>query len=110
MVRNCLRRLLPAPLLKAELPSTAEATVTEQAGRRMVHVLNYPATRRAPDLDIVEEAAPLSNVQIALRMEERPSRVYLAPQRQSLKFEFSEGYTEAVIPSVHGHQIVVFEG
>ena len=37
-------------------------------------------------------------------------RVYLAPQRQSLKFEFNEGYAEAVIPSVQGHQMVVFEG
>ncbi len=110
LVRNCLRRLLPEPLLKADLPSTAEATVTEQPGRRMVHVLNYPATRRAPDLDIVEEAAPLLSVKIALRMEKKPARVYLAPQRQSLKFEFSEGYAEAVIPSVQGHQMVVFEG
>jgi hypothetical protein len=75
-----------------------------------VHVLNYPATRRAPDLDIVEEAAPLSNVKIALRMEKKPLRVYLAPQRQSLNFEFNNGYAEAVIPSVQGHQMVAFEG
>ncbi len=110
LVRNCLRRLLPDPLIKTDLPSTAEATVTEQNGRRIVHVLHYPATRRAPDLDIVEEAIRLSNVRIALRTEKKPTRVYLAPQRQSLKFEFSSGYAEAAIPSVQGHQMVVFEG
>jgi hypothetical protein len=110
LMRNCLRRLLPDPLIKADLPSTAEATLTEQTGRRMVHVLNYPAMRRAPDLDIVEESAPLSNVKIALRMEKKPLRVYLAPQRQSLNFEFNNGYAEAVIPSVQGHQMVAFEG
>jgi hypothetical protein len=110
LVRNCLRRLLPAPLLKTDLPSTAEATITEQNGRRIVHVLHYPAARRAPDLDIVEEAIPLSNVKIALRTEKKPLRVYLAPQRQSLKFEFNDGYAQAVIPSVQGHQMVVFEG
>jgi hypothetical protein len=109
LVRNCLRRLLPDPLIKAELPSTAEASVTEQAGKRIVHLLYYPATRRAPDLDIVEEAIPLTNVKIALRTTNKPARVYLAPQRESLRFEFSEGYSQTVIPLINGHQMVVFE-
>ena len=101
--------MLPDPLLKAEVPSTAEATVTEQSGRRIVHVLHYPASRRAPDLDIVEEAIPLANVKIALRADKAPVRVYLAPQRQSLKFEFTNGYADVVVPLVDGHQMVVFE-
>ena len=62
LVRNCIQRLLPNPLVKTDLPSTAELTVTEQNGRRILHVLHYPAARRAPDLDIVEEVIPLSNV------------------------------------------------
>lgn len=109
LLRNCLRRILPHPLIKSSLPSTAEATVTGQGDRRIVHVLHYPASRRAPNLDIVEEAIPLANVKIALRTEKRPSRVYLAPQRQSLQFDFKDGYAETVIPVVDGHQMTVFE-
>ncbi len=109
LVRNCLRRLLPHPLVKAELPSTAETTVTGQDGKRIVHLLHYPASRRAPDLDIVEEAIPLANVNLALRTARKPSRVYLAPQRRSLKFNFKDGYAQTVVPLVQGHQMVVFE-
>jgi hypothetical protein len=109
LVRNCLRRLLPQPLIKAEIPSTAEATVTGQNGKRIVHLLNYPAIRRARDLDIVEEAAPLANLKIALRTAKAPSRVYLAPQRKSLKFEVNDGYTQVIVSSLQGHQMVVFE-
>jgi len=109
LVRNCLRRLLPHPLVKAELPSTAETTVTGQDGKRIVHLLHYPASRRAPDLDIVEEAIPLANVNLALRTAKEPSRVYLAPQRRSLKFNFKDGYAQTVVPLVQGHQMVVFE-
>jgi hypothetical protein len=109
LVRNCLRRLLPQPLIKAEIPSTAEATVTDQNGKRIVHLLNYPAVRRAKDLDIIEEAALLVNAKIALRTAKAPSRVYLAPQRQSLKFEVNDGYTQVIVPLVQGHQMVVFE-
>ena len=83
--------------------------MTEQNGKRIVHLLHYPATRRAPDLDIVEEAIPLANVKIELRTAKEPSRVYLAPQRQSLKFDFQDGYARTVVPSAQGHQMVVFE-
>jgi hypothetical protein len=109
LVRNCIARLLPTPLVRTNAPSTAELTVTEQQGRRIVHVLHYPAERRCPDLDIVEDVIPLSNLRIALRMESRPTRVYLAPQRQSLKFDYADGYAQVVVPSVEGHQMVVFE-
>ncbi|MGB6744494.1 MAG: alpha-amylase family protein [Terracidiphilus sp.] len=109
LVRNCLRRLLSDPLIKADVPSTAEVSLTEQEDKRIVHLLHYPASRRAPDLDIVEEAIPLANVKIALRMDHEPSRVYLAPQRQSLKVVFDGKYAQTVVPSVEGHQMVVFE-
>jgi hypothetical protein len=109
LLRNCLRRLVPDPLLKVDLPSTAEATVTAQEGRRIVHLLHYPATRRTPDLDIVEEAIPLANVHVALLTEKEPSRVYLAPQRRRLPTQFKDSYTHVVVPSVQGHQMVVFE-
>ena len=109
LVRNCLRRMLPDPLLKTDAPSTAEISITEQKGRRIVHVLHYPAERRCPDLDIVEDVIPLANVKLGLRMDQAPKKVYLAPQRQSLTCDYSGGYAQVVVPSVQGHQMVVFE-
>jgi hypothetical protein len=98
LVRNCIRRLLPDPLIKTDAPSTAEISVTEQNGHRIVHLLRYAAERRCPDLDIVEEMTPLSNVKLGLRIDNAPQQVYLAPQRQSLKFEYAGGYAEVVFP------------
>jgi hypothetical protein len=109
LVRNCLERLLPAPLVRAEAPSMATITVTEQRGRRIVHVLHYAAERRTPDIDIVEDVIPLMELKLALRSERRPSQVYLAPQRRALKFDYSAGYARVVVPRVEGHQMVVFE-
>jgi hypothetical protein len=102
-------RRVPTPLIRAEAPSTAQITVTEQRGRRVVHVLHFPAERRTPDIDIVEDVIPLVNLKLALRAEQRPERVYLAPQRQGLKFNYSVGYAEVIVPEVRGHQMVVFE-
>ncbi|MGH9453264.1 MAG: alpha-amylase family protein [Terriglobia bacterium] len=109
IVANCIKRLLPQPMVKAEAPSTAEISVTTQQGRQIVHILHYPAERRAPDLDVVEDVIPLVNVNLSLRVSERPAKVYLAPQKEELKIKYNSGYAEVVVPLVHGHQMVVFE-
>lgn len=109
LVANCIQRMLPKPLIKAEAPSTAQITVTAQEGRKIVHVLHYAAERRTRDIDIVEDTIPLQNLKLALRTEERPRQVYLAPQRQSLRFGYAEGYTQVSVLEVRGHQMIVFE-
>jgi hypothetical protein len=109
LVGSALRRLLTAPLVKAEGPSTMQATVTEQSGRKIVHLLHYVPERRTPTLDIVEDVIPLRDVKLGLRMNERPVKVYLAPERQDLRFKYVDGYVETVVPTLTGHQMIVFD-
>lgn len=109
MVANCLRMLLPDPLVRVEAPSTAEVSLTRQQDRRIVHILHYPAERRAPGLDIVEDVIPLANVQLGLRLDAPPRQVYLAPQRVKLEFEYRDGYVRCAVPEVRGHQMIAFE-
>jgi len=86
LVASAIERLLPNPLVRAEGPSTLQATVTQQGARRIVHLLHYIPERRAPNLDVVEDVIPLFDVKVALRLPQKPARVYLAPQRQKLAF------------------------
>ena len=91
MVAALIQRLLPEPVLRARnLPSTAQATVMEQrvegGGKRLVvHVLYYPLTRRAPNLDIIEEAGLLKDVQLQLRVPAQPRRARLVPDGAGLR-------------------------
>ncbi len=109
LVSNSIQRLMPAPLVKAELPTTAQVTMTRQQGRHILHVLHYIPERRSPDLDVVEDVIPLNNVKLAARLAHRPSRAYLAPQKVNLPFEYADGYARVTVPVVTGHQMVVFE-
>jgi hypothetical protein len=104
-----LCRLLANPMVRAEGPSTMQATVTEQPNRRIVHLLNYIAERRGPSLDIVEDVIPLNNVKLALLADRRPQKVYLAPQQEYLHFNYTSGYVRTVVPVLTGHQMIVFE-
>jgi hypothetical protein len=109
LVRNCIDRLIPDPVLRVEAPSTAEVTLTEQHGRRIVHLLHYPAERRGIDLDVVEDVIPLFNISISLKVSSRPRQVYMAPELQQLQVEYANGYATVTVPKVSGHAMVVFE-
>jgi Hypothetical glycosyl hydrolase 6/Beta-galactosidase trimerisation domain len=109
VVNHCIQRLLPKPLIRSNAPSTAQITVTEQQSRRVVHMLNYVPERRAPHLDIVEEASPLADVEISLRAPSSPRLVQLVPQLETLRSTFEGGYVHVTIPKVNGHQMVAFE-
>jgi hypothetical protein len=109
LVANAIDRLLPRPMVRAEIPSTAQVTVTAQPGRLVVHVLHYIPQRRAPNVDIVEDVIPLHNVKLALRTARRPRQAYLAPQRLALRCDRKEGYAQVIVPVVTGHQMIVFE-
>lgn len=109
LVGLALKHLLPAPLVKAEGPTTLQATVTRQPKRTIVHLLHYAPERRAPGLDIVEDTVPLAQVKVALRVGRAPNVTYLAPQKEELSAQYSNGYAETVVPIMRGHQMVVFE-
>ena len=108
---NVLDRLLPAPVLKTtNLPSFSRAFITEQPGRRIVHILSYVPEMRGESTQMIEESAIVLDVRIALRLDEKmPKHVYLAPTRQMLVFNVRNGYIEVVIPVVKGYAMAVFE-
>jgi hypothetical protein len=106
VVRELIRRLLPEPLIQtANVPSTAQVTILQQANRRVVHVLHYPLTRRAPDIDIIEEPGVLADIQLSVRAP-RPSAVKLVPRNEAIPFTYETGYAKFRIARVLGHQAI----
>lgn len=108
LVAAALRRLLPDPLVTADLPSFARVTLTAQDERLMVHVLTYLPELRGREMEIVEEPIVLHNVHLSVR---RPTaqRVYLAPNQQDVPFGQNADRIEFEVPEVAGYQMIVIE-
>jgi len=109
VVENCLDLLLPDRLVETDAPSTAEVTVTRQKNRCVVHIVNYHAQRRANHVEVIEEVIPLRDVSVSLRLEEEPSRAYLAPENIPLDVSHADGVARVLVPRVNEHAMVVFE-
>lgn len=107
---NVLNEFHRTPILKTRnLPAFARIFVTEQPGRRMVHLLSYLPEMRGRTA-IIEEGIRLTDTEIMLRDEAKSvERVYSAPQRVNLPFEHSTGYVKVSVPHIEGYALIVFE-
>lgn len=107
---NVLGHILPDPLFRQEnLPSFSRVFVTEQPGRRMVHLLSYVPEMRGKT-QMIEEPIELHDVKISLRQDGMtPKHVYLAPDKTPLPFKQVEGYIQVTVPVSKGYSLIVFE-
>jgi hypothetical protein len=94
---NVIDKLLPDPLIKYEnLPSFSRVFITEQPGRKMIHLLSYVPEMRGSKTQMIEEPIELHDVKISLRRDGMaPKKVYLAPENKSLPFKLTDGYINA---------------
>ena len=111
MVLYAISRLLPKEERRVvvSLPDRGVVTATNQNGRDIVHLLFAHTTVRGRGIEVIEDAVPLMNVSVALKRDEKPQKVYLAPQMEEVPFEYEDGFVKAVVPSVLLHQMVVAE-
>ena len=99
--------LLPRPLVRApEAPSVLETTVLRKGAATIVHLLSFVRERRG-DLDIVEDALPLLDLPISIRMDRPPKRVELAPHGERLDHEYRDGYATVRLTLRDGHGMLV---
>ena len=109
LAQACVRRLVGWSMVETTAPRSAEISVMRKRNATVVHVLNWVAERRAPQLDLVEDTVPLFDIGISLALPAKPRRAYLAPARRPLPFVWADGRVDVVIPRVDGHAMVVFE-
>ena len=108
LVAAALREILGAPLLEHSGPSTLQAILHEQTAhnRWVLHLLHYVPERRAPGLDIIEEALPLRDLAFVIRAPKQVVSVRAVPQNEPLDFVQDGEMLRFRVARVNGHQLV----
>jgi hypothetical protein len=110
LVAALIDRLLPDPLVRVDAPSSTEATVTRQGQRTIVHLLQYCPERRGKDLDLIEDIVPLYDVELSVKLNKKPTKVYrLNSAPEAIDFDYHNGRANTIVPKILGHEMVVFE-
>jgi hypothetical protein len=104
---NCIDLLLPKPLIRDCGPSCLETSVVQTENSVVVHLISFCPERRAHNLDIVEDAVPIVDMPIEVRVDSAPRRVFLAPAEQDLEYEYRDGYVSTRVTVLDGHAMLV---
>lgn len=95
--------------VQTDLPAQGVVTLTKQADRHILHALYASPVRRGKGIEIIEDIVPLFDISFSVRLPKKPSRVYLAPQKEDLPFVWESGRVSFSIPKLSCHQMVVME-
>jgi len=108
---NALARLIPAPVVRTDGPSSLHVTVLDQPAerRRIVHLLHYIPVRRGETFDVLEDVIPLQELALSVRSPGVVAQVTLVPEGTLLPFTFRNGYVEFTVPRVAGHQMICLQ-
>ncbi|MCP4644605.1 MAG: hypothetical protein GY851_29445 [bacterium] len=111
LLGKCIDLLLPEPLIRDEGPGHLEATVLRKGKRTIVHLISfYPANRtESGQPEIIEDAFPLVDMPLSVRLDKKPKRVVLAPEDREVPFRYAKGRAEVRVTCTAGHTMVVFD-
>jgi hypothetical protein len=112
LFRNCLDLLYADPLLEVRMPSCGRVSLMRQpaeGGRLVLHLMYANPIKRGAT-EVIEDIVPLHDVEVSLKVESAPRRVYLAPEREEIACAFENGRARFTVPKVEMNQIVVIEG
>ncbi len=109
VVKACIERLLPTPLLRCGGPAHLETSVVRGGRQTAVHLLSYIPSRLGAELDLVLDPFPVLDLELSLKMDRSPSRLHQQPSGVELQWSYRDGYASTKTSLVDGHAIVVFE-
>ena len=100
-----------AKTLTTNLPAQGVVTLMDQtAENRLVnHVLYASPVRRGSGIEIIEDIIPLYDIDVTIKTDRQPKRVYLAPENKDIAYTYENGVLSYKIDKLDLHAMVVID-
>ena len=88
----------------------AEALMDQTGESRLVnHLLYASPVRRGSGIEIIEDIIPLYDIDVTVKTDKQPKRVYLAPENKDIAYSYENGAVSYKIDKLDLHAMVVIE-
>lgn len=77
--------------------------------RLINHILFAYTSVRGRDVEAIEDIVPIYNVEVRVKSDKRPEKVFLEPQYEAIAFEYNGSEISYTVPKVGLHQMAVIE-
>ena len=106
-VNILVNELFPEPMVEVASSPYVDVSLRTLKGKLQVHLVNTSGDHRnTPIFDSVE---PVKDIEVAIRLPEKPSRIVCQPEGKDLKFRYKNGKATFKLPSLEIYDIIEVE-
>ena len=106
-VNILVNELFPEPMVEVASSPYVDVSLRTLKGKLQVHLVNTSGDHRnTPIFDSVE---PVKDIEVAIRLPEKPSRIVCQPEGKDLKFKYKNGKVTFKLPSLEIYDIIEVE-
>ena len=106
-VNILVNELFPEPMIEVVSSPYVDVSLRTLNGKLQVHLVNTSGDHRnTPIFDSVE---PVKDIEVAIRLPEKPSRIVCQPEGKDLKFKYKNGKATFKLPSLDIYDIIEVE-
>ena len=106
-VNMLVNELFPEPMVEVASSPYVDVSLRTLNGKLQVHLVNTSGDHRhAP---ILESIDPVKEIEVSLRLPEKPSRIVRQPEGKDLKFKYKDGKATFKLPSLEIYDIIEVE-
>jgi hypothetical protein len=106
-VNETVRRLFPNPAVEVSGSPWVDVSVSKLNDRLTIHLVNTSGDHK--NTHIIQEIAPVGPLQIAIRCDNKPSKITLQPSGKVCDFSYSEGKAQLKVDTIDIYDIIVID-
>ena len=97
--------------LTTNLPAQGITTLMHQKDehRYVNHVIYVSPVKRGRNVEIVEDIIPVYNIEVSLKLDVEPKRVYIAPDDRDIEYDYTDGVLTYMIDKIDCHSMIVID-
>jgi len=108
-LRSVMREVFPNPIVELEGPPCVDVSLRQKDHKLLIHLMNTAGMQTASQYTIVNFIPPVGPLTLKVRLDGKPSSVYLIPDNVRISSEWKGGKLKITLPSLHIHGVLVIE-
>ena len=106
-VNVLVNELFPEPLVEVLSSPFVDVSLRKLNGTLQVHLVNTSGDHR--NTPIIDSIDPVTDIEVALRLPDKPSRIVCQPEGKELRFKYKGGKAIFKVPSLEIYSIIEVE-
>lgn len=109
LIRNLVNLVIPEKLLEVDGPASLEVSLFQEGQKKIVHLVNSHIEKNIGGPCFAEEIPRLLDVNVRLKVQNRPEKVVQQPEDKQIEFLLKKGIIEFKVPEVNIHTVIIVE-